>query len=418
MDLVIFYSPEKETVTYYINNDSAGYKIEYSFEYIESVTLDQGDQNSSAEGASQSGGIVVKLLRPPRFFMDSSGSGGFYEVGDFTENQQASKEMTHYLGGQAKVLSGQLARLLALESFHARHQKAAAQQHEAQLHHPPQPQFAFPQAPMKFPVATRVMGPPMSPVHRPQSQPNHFMDDSQLNLFQTPSGAPSGLQPPRGHKRQRSRSVPVAIDWSMMRQPMPSFLQTPMAAPDGFVNSPDVTPGTMFTEHQTPSFPLSIDTSATFPMEFRQPPMSATTAPSPSEFGTPAFFSSAGPDAHTRSEMTTPFNVSIMSPIPDSTTAPVLSMRTPSIQPDPVIANQSPPMTSFGSGPAESDMFQFGQDGAMMGDDSLNFQAFDFDTKQPLMTLPMRLQGLGDEHSQSPTPGPAAYIDPSNLQHN
>ncbi|MBE7158264.1 MAG: hypothetical protein INR62_07485, partial [Rhodospirillales bacterium] len=88
MDLVIFYSPDKACVTYYINNDSAGYKIEYPFAWIKNISLEQGDTLSAAEGASQRpGGLVIELTRPPKFYMDSSGSGGFYECGDFTEDQ-------------------------------------------------------------------------------------------------------------------------------------------------------------------------------------------------------------------------------------------------------------------------------------------------------------------------------------------
>ena len=104
MDLVIFYSPEKCCVTYYINNDSAGYKIEYPFSSIKNISLDLGDGNA-AEGASQNQGLIVELLQPPNFFMDSSGSGGFYQCGDFTEDQQASQILVHHLGGSPKVLS-------------------------------------------------------------------------------------------------------------------------------------------------------------------------------------------------------------------------------------------------------------------------------------------------------------------------
>ena len=122
MDLVIFYSPEKCCITYYINNDSAGYKIEYPFSYIKNITLDNGDMATNAEGAAQRpGGLVVELNRPPNFFMDSSGSGGFFQCGDFTEDQQASQVMVHHLGGHPKVLSGQLAKLVSLESFQNRH---------------------------------------------------------------------------------------------------------------------------------------------------------------------------------------------------------------------------------------------------------------------------------------------------------
>jgi hypothetical protein len=410
MDLVVFYSPEKETITYYINNDSAGYKIEYPFSYIKSITLDNGDPTSSAEGASQqSGGLIVELMRPPHFYMDSSGSGGFYEVGDFTEEQQASKVMIHYLGGQGKVLSGQLARLIQLEPYQNRHRR----------------EFTMAQDP-KIAMHRSPMGPPQSPamitpIHRPASQPNHFMDDSQLNVFHgTPVGIEAGLQPPRGHKRQRSRSVPVAIDWSMLRGPMPNFLtQPPPPSPSPFAaGSEIVAPIPMYGHHhgmQHGQMPLTIDTSASFPIDLRQYPMSATTAPSPSDFGTPAFFSGPGQDSMSTSEMATPFSMSLMSPIPDATAGPQMSMASIGGQ-DPVIANQSPPMTSLGQDPNETDMYHIGPDGSMLGDDGMGLQAFEWDTKHPIMTLPMRPNGMIMEEQQNQhSPGPVSYLDPANL---
>lgn len=399
MDLVIFYSPEKETVTYYINNDSAGYKIEYSFDYIKNITLDNGDPASGAEGASQhSGGLIVELTRPPRFFMDSSGSGGFYEVGDFTEDQQASKNLVHYLGGQAKVLSGQLARLVALEPYYNRHRKDSF----------------MPAQPAKLPIAARSMQPPMSPpMHRPASQPNHFIDDTNINLSQGPVGMNGFLQPPRGHKRQRSRSVPVAIDWSMMRGPMPSFLTHPdISAPSPYVPSPDIVAPVPVYNPSVSSpmpMPLSIDTSTPFAMDFRQYPISATTAPSPSDFGTPAFFSSApGADSTGASDMT-PFSMSIMSPMPDPTAGPQLQ---PSQMTDPVIANQSPPLTSLGHGPNENDLYQLGHDGSVLGDDPLNLHNFNWESK-PMVALPMR-PPMHDDHQQQQPP-PVAFLDPASL---
>src|SRR5690349_10371696 len=43
MDLIIFYSPEKCTMTYYINNDQAGYKIEYHFSSIKNVYIENAE---------------------------------------------------------------------------------------------------------------------------------------------------------------------------------------------------------------------------------------------------------------------------------------------------------------------------------------------------------------------------------------
>ena len=121
MDLVIFYSPDKACLTYYINNDSAGYKVEFPFAHIKSINLESGESTPSANGSPpRPGGLVIELNRPPNFFMDSSGSGGFYQCGDFTEDQQASQILTHHLGGHPKVLSGQLAKLVSLESFQNR----------------------------------------------------------------------------------------------------------------------------------------------------------------------------------------------------------------------------------------------------------------------------------------------------------
>ena len=122
MDLVIFYSPDKACITYYINNDSAGYKIEFPFAYIKNITLESGEPGPNANNnPPRPGGLVIELNRSPNFFMDSSGSGGFYQCGDFTEDQQASQVLVHHLGGHPKVLSGQLAKLVSLESFQNRH---------------------------------------------------------------------------------------------------------------------------------------------------------------------------------------------------------------------------------------------------------------------------------------------------------
>ena len=112
--LVIFYSPDKARMTYYIDNDQAGYKIEYPFSYIKNIFLENEDGETP-------GGLVVELKFPPRFSMNSTEWGQFYQSGDFTEDQQASQVMTHYLGGDPKVLSGQLAKLVSLESFITRH---------------------------------------------------------------------------------------------------------------------------------------------------------------------------------------------------------------------------------------------------------------------------------------------------------
>ncbi|KAI9711757.1 MAG: hypothetical protein M1820_001902 [Bogoriella megaspora] len=403
MDLVIFYSPDRATVTYYINNDSAGYKIEYPFSYIKNITLESGDVLANAEGAAQRpGGLVVELNRPPLFYMDSSGSGGFYQCGDFTEEQQASQILTHHLGGHPKVLSGQLAKLVSLESFQNRH---------------------F-QDPNQFPVSA-----PVSPVgnFRPASQPNQ-MGPPSLHFSHDNHPMAMGM-PPRGHKRQRSRSVPVAIDFSMLRGPMPSFLiqpehqHTPAPMPDPNIYAP--TP-----QHHNgfgPGPNLSIDTSASYGMELRHQygPMSATTANSPSEFGTPAFFNNSTAPSDTLSTFAnsqTPYSLPYLSPMVDpSQVAPPSVSPLSAVSPhaDPVIANQSPPLGSLDHGDPTHDIYGMHNEQGSSEDASLSIG--DMYAKSS-MTLPFRgpLEENQNQHQENHHMNmqnlvPFGTIDPQSL---
>ena len=361
MDLVIFYSPEKCCVTYYINNDSAGYKIEYPFSYIKNISLESGDVASNAEGASQRpGGLIVELNRPPNFFMDSSGSGGFYQCGDFTEEQQASQVLVHHLGGHPKVLSGQLAKLVSLESFQNRHN-------------------------LYDPNALAVSA-PVSPInHRPASQPNHVAHPHMGMFHDGPFGP--GLHPGRGHKRQRSRSVPVAVDFSMLRNPMPSFLI--QQEPSPYIPNPEIF--APIPQHHNAPGPigpnLSIDTSAGYGMDYRQYPMSATTANSPSEYGTPAFFTSGQPPENIpAANFNAQYNIPYLSPMVNApNVAPSVSPLSNMGHPDPVIANQSPPLTSLGRD-GSADLYQMSHDNNV-SDEALSLT--DLYAKQSL-SLPYR----------------------------
>lgn len=405
MDLVVFYSPDKCCVTYYINNDSAGYKIEYPFSAIKNIILDNGDPHSNAEGAAQRpGGLIVELNRPPSFFMDSSGQGGFYQCGDFTEDQQASQVMVHHLGGHPKVLSGQLAKLIALESFQNRHHQFAEH-------------------------APLAVSAPVSPVmHRPASQPNHAVAHNPVNAFHdTPWGVGVGLAAPRGHKRQRSRSVPIAVDFSMLRNPIQPFfippppptapLQPPQSlapVPESapYVHQPEiVAPVPQYHPAQGPLGPtLSIDTSAGYNMGMQAYPVSATTAPSPAtDFGTPAFYS-AGPQQEpmtASSLMPTPFamqftgvpDMQSRTPVPQPSVSPM-----PQYIPDPVIANQSPPLSSVGRS-SSAEFFHMSHDGSIADDNMLLAELY---SKQPVpMSLPFRPmeheQYHPQQHGQHPT---------------
>jgi hypothetical protein len=359
MDLVIFYSPDKACVTYYINNENVGYKIEYPFAWIKNISLEQGDVLAAAEGASQrAGGLVIELTRSPKFYMDSSGSGGFYECGDFTEDQQATKVMVHHLGGPSKVLSGQLAKLVSLESYQNRHMTIFD--------------------PTQFAISA-----PVSPM-RPASQPNHMLhphhNQPQMTMFQQEAVGLMGPPAPRGHKRQRSRSVPAAIDMSMLRHPMPSFLiQHEQQSAHPIMQDPNIF--APIPQHHAPAQPfapgstgpgLSIDTSATYGMPLQyNGPMSATTANSPSEFGTPGFFTSAPQgDSMPAVQFGTPFNNGFLQVDPGAMLGTSNTPLSIASHGDPVIADHSPPLSGIGRSQS-ADIFATPGDHSQFNDEGL-----------------------------------------------
>ncbi|KAH6691432.1 homeobox domain-containing protein [Plectosphaerella plurivora] len=347
MDLIIFYSPDKCTMTYYINNEQAGYKIEYPFSYIKNIYLEnqEGDPNKPS-------GIVIELNQPPHFFMDQTSTvSGFFQCRDFTEDEQASRCFVHHLGGNPKVLSGQLAKLVSLDSFINRHNPAPFFDHQAMS-----------------------ASAPVSPTARPSSQPNFAQPH--IGMFQESWGInsmPPGMRGP-GHKRQRSRSVPMAVDFSMLQTPMPSFyIQQPgEVAPQG--HNPNIfapipqAPGGLGPN-------LRIDTQAGFGLDMRQYPMSATTA-SPSEFPpSPGYFPGPEPSPLPQSSYNTPYNGAFLSPM-----ANAANMIPPSMSPlsfsshgEPSIVEQSPPLSMLGR-PASADIYHHHDNSCAVSDDggSLN----------------------------------------------
>ncbi|KAG7124709.1 Pyriculol/pyriculariol biosynthesis cluster transcription factor like protein [Verticillium longisporum] len=330
MDLIIFYSPDKCTMTYYINNDQAGYKIEYPFAYIKNMYLENQEGDPSKPS-----GIVIELNRPPHFFMDQTpATSGFFQCGDFTEEQQASNCLVHHLGGNPKVLSGQLAKLVSLDAFMNRNN--------------PNPFFENHSLSVSAPV---------SPTARPSSQPNFAQPH--VGMFQESWGI-SHLQPGMrgpGHKRQRSRSVPMAVDFSMLQTPMPSFyIQQPGEAAPQPHNPNIFAPVPQQPSGLGPN--LRIDTQAGFGMDMRQYPMSATTA-SPSEFASPGYFAGPEPSPLPTSSYNTPYGGAFLSPMANHS-----NMVPPPHSPlsfnghgEPSIVEQSPPLSMLGR-PASADIYR------------------------------------------------------------
>lgn len=370
MDLIIFYSPDKCTMTYYINNEQAGYKIEYPFSYVKNIYL----ENDESE-PTKLGGIVIELNQPPHFFMDSCPTtNGFYQCRDFTEDLQASRCLVHHLGGNPKVLSGQMAKLISLESFMSRHSQA------------------FCEGP------SLSISAPVSPQPRPSSQP--AFPQQHMGLYQEQWGIGqmhSGAMRPPGHKRQRSRSVPGPVDLAMFQsQPMPSFY----IQPPGDMGPPQHNPHIYAPIPQQPpgmGANLRIDTQAGFGLDMRQYPMSATTA-SPSEFPPSPGYFTGGPEPGPMpaSNLGTPYGNEFLSPMVNADPHGPTSMSPYATSAEPSIVDQSPPMTMLGR-PGSADMYPGNDGSCAVSEDG---QSLNEMYSKHSINLPMHTQSPGFAQQQ------------------
>ncbi|EPQ29588.1 uncharacterized protein PFL1_02807 [Pseudozyma flocculosa PF-1] len=114
--LVCFFSRRLQMLSWYLNSDAVGFKLEMSWTSIKSCVFDGPTQPTLAErqeGIRQPlGHFLVELTAPPTFFMEvfrsvDPGAGGenkarktsWRQCADFTEGQQATKHRVHLLSG-------------------------------------------------------------------------------------------------------------------------------------------------------------------------------------------------------------------------------------------------------------------------------------------------------------------------------
>lgn len=358
MDLVVFYSPEKACITYYINNDSAGYKIEYPFRHIKSIdleTLNVPMAPPNTHGGQMQAQLVIQLTKPPHFFMDTSGSGGFVQCGDFTEDQQATQILSHTLGGNTKSLQAQLSKLLSLDVYQNRHRQPFM--FDASFAAPPSP-------PMRPSSASGMMPPP--------------------SLVQ--QEARGHIANPYRHKRQRSRSVPNINDFANFG-PMPSFqFDDVIIEPENedFLLGNSVSPKMEEASNNhlfapAPQHPhalsnnLRIDTSAPGFMDYRPAyPLSAATTASVSEYAaSPGFPGQIPNELAMTPGLHSPFvEQPWLSPMvhPNGLVPQSVSPLSALSNGDPIIASGSPP---FLDRTGSADLFQLTHEHALYGNNDL-----------------------------------------------
>ncbi|KAK9386977.1 hypothetical protein V1515DRAFT_586741 [Lipomyces mesembrius] len=306
MDLVIFYSPSQSRFTYYINNDSIGFKIEYPFShvkqiYVEGHTQNHREVNSKAkEGEDEQvlsdenkslemGDIVVILAGPPQFFMESASlNGGWFDTEDFTENQQASKVMEHRLTGPLKILEQQLSELLCLKTDATKSRTVRSTSSGSTNSNTTSSSSKLINA------SSFTTSAPVSPLatNAPTSIPTSLTALASGGYPEESFGFPPHGQPPHlTHRRTRSRSVPVAIDFSYLGPALtPGFPLHPVAQHAPSVLSHHTSPPTGVRSQIPVSLPVSMGvtpvatSSASSNMMDLQPDLSpAASAPTADE---------------------------------------------------------------------------------------------------------------------------------------
>lgn len=209
--------------------------------------------------------------------------------------------------------------------------------------------------------------------------------------------------------------MPVAIDFNMLHTPMPAFhvqQASPQFAPDQNIFQP-------MPQHpmQGPLGPnLHIDTSSGYHMDMRHVPMSAT-ASEASEYASPGFFG-PGPNSNSMpaADFNTPYSMPYLSPSPMMDQSHMIH---PSVSPlsqmshaDPVIADQSPPLSGMHRS-ASADLFNLSHESSSFSDEGLMLS--EMYSKQNL-NLPMPSPHMDDGslfamHDQSAYHTPRETMD-------
>jgi hypothetical protein len=115
MDLVCYFSPMEGRFTYYINNSSTGFKIEFPVAYIRQVKLEHVVRKSKSEARDEHRGcMMIELIQPPLFYSELRGTAGWQLCHDFTQGLVASQILQHALVGQYEVLHAQLSELASM----------------------------------------------------------------------------------------------------------------------------------------------------------------------------------------------------------------------------------------------------------------------------------------------------------------
>ena len=104
--------------TYYINNSSTGFKIEFPISIVRRIKMEHIVRNKNLESfppgreEAHRARISIELLQPPQFYSDHKGTLGWQLCHDFTQGLVASTIMLHILVGPYEALYSEMSELI------------------------------------------------------------------------------------------------------------------------------------------------------------------------------------------------------------------------------------------------------------------------------------------------------------------
>lgn len=122
MDLVCYFSAMEGRFTYYINNSSTGFKIEFPVSFIRSIKLEHVVRKKNTDGTytpgrdDHRGCVMIELNQPPVFYSEHRGTAGWQMCHDFTQGLVASTILTHALVGPYDALQAQMGELASMST--------------------------------------------------------------------------------------------------------------------------------------------------------------------------------------------------------------------------------------------------------------------------------------------------------------
>ena len=268
MDLVCYFSAMEGRFTYYINNSSTGFKIEFPVAFIRSIKIEHVVRKKHTDGSftpgrdDHRGCVMIELIQPPLFYSENRGTAGWQLCHDFTQGLVASTILTHALVGPYDALQAQMSELASMSPELA-----------SRLMMEDIPQFQYlptseddhssvtsGDRSRRHSSAASTMAPPTRPASAIPAQfaRQHLTPGP---VFNASMGGPRVRQSFQAHRRTRSRSLPTSVNVSELALAASQHVNTSMVPGMKFGQGiPQYIPMT----HEmlySPSTPLRIDTS-------------------------------------------------------------------------------------------------------------------------------------------------------------